>query len=82
MKTYKVIKVDWVDSCTASGWRDRGNLITRHPSHCVSCGIQVRTEKGSIGVTHSISDFDDATDTIIIPRKAIQKIEKITTFKA
>jgi len=51
------------------------------PSKCISCGILVKVKKGSIGVTHSISDAEEVAEIMIIPRKAIQKIEVISTFK-
>ena len=82
MRTYKVIRIEWLDSTSHTGWSDREHLKTHHPCMCVSCGVQVKTERGSVGVTHSICENKDVCDTIIIPRKAIQKMEKITTFKA
>ena len=83
MKTYKVLRVDWIDSTSHSGWNDREHLETHHCNSCISCGIQVKTEKGTLGIAHSACvENSDICDTIIIPRKAIRKIERITTFRA
>jgi len=81
MKTHKIVKVDWEDSCNYRGWRDREEAKEFTPSSCTSCGILIKTKKGSIGVTHSINDQADPADTMIIPRKVIKKIEVLSTFR-
>jgi len=80
MRTYKIVKVDWVDCVTTQEWRDRQLLRGRGADDCVSCGILVKTQKGTMGLTHSIGG-NDVNSTIIIPRKTIKKIETIATFK-
>jgi len=82
MKTHKVVKVDWIDSTNYRGWRDADNFKDAEPSHCTSCGILVKVKRGNIGVSHSTSDSADIADTIVISRKAIKKIEVLTTFRA
>jgi len=81
MKTYKIVKVDWVDSANWYGWRDNKYRETNSPSKCMSCGILIKTKKGSIGVTHSIESEGDTADTMVIPRCAIRKIEVLSKVK-
>jgi len=80
MRTYKIVKVDWVDSCNWRGWRDKKEAIGFTPSTCVSGGILTKTKRGSIGVAHSISE-ESIGDTVVIPRKCIKGIEILTTFR-
>ena len=81
MKTHKIVKVEWLDSCNYRGWRDIKGAKEFEPSVCMSCGILVKAKKGCIGVTHSINDTDDIADTMVIPRKVIQKMEVVSTFR-
>ena len=81
MKTHKIVKVDWVDSCNYRGWRDIDRAKESEPASCISCGILVKVKRGSIGVTHSMNDEDGIADTMVIPRKVIQKIEVVATFR-
>lgn len=83
MKNHKIVKVEWEDSCNYSGWRKSPASKSYEPSSCMSCGILVKTKKGSIGVTHSVGDKDndEVADTMVISRKAIKKIEVIGKFR-
>ena len=81
MKTHKIVKVEWIDSSNYRGWRDIEKAKENEPSSCTSCGILVKVKKGSIGVTHSMNDVDDIADTMVIPKKAIQKMEVVSTFR-
>lgn len=81
MKTHKIVKVEWNDSCNYRGWRDMNTTKEFRPSTCMSCGILVKTKRGCIGVTHSIDSENEVADTMVIPRKVIQKMEVVSTFK-
>jgi len=81
MKTYKIVKVEWEDSVNCRGWRDLGQFRTIGCGPCVSSGILVRTQKGTVGVSHTVGE-NEIADTMIISRKAIKKIEVLGTFKA
>ena len=76
MKKHKIVKVEWEDSASYSGWTKREKTEEFDPYLCISCGILVRTKRGSIGVTHSISK-QDVDNVMVIPRKTIKKIETI-----
>ena len=83
MRTYKIVKVEWVDSTASPRWRDIRAREKDAPATCYSAGILVKTKRGSMGVAHSICPEEaDAADTIIIPRKVVKKIEVLSTFKA
>ena len=81
MRTHKIIKVEWIDTCAQRGWLKREKMQEHGELKCVSCGIQVKTKGKTIGVTASLSESDDVDDTIIIPRKVISSIETLGTFK-
>jgi hypothetical protein len=80
MKTHKIVKVEWEDSASYSGWTKREKTEEFDPYACISCGILVRTNKGSIGVTHSISK-QDVDNVMVIPKKAVKKVEVIGKIK-
>jgi len=83
MKTHKIVKIKWIDSAGYRGWRDMDKVKECEPSTCYSCGILVKTKKGSIGVTHSIAPLEnDASDFQVIPKRAIKEIEVLSTFRA
>lgn len=73
------MKVEWEDSTSYRGWRDDAKELG--PAKCMSCGVLVRVKKGCIGVTHSITDTEEFGGIMIIPRKAIRKMEIISTFR-
>lgn len=81
MRTHKVVKVEWDDSMSYRGWRDRTDKLKG--AACMSCGILVKAEKGYIGITHSIgaTSNDEIGDTMVISKKVITKFEVISTFK-
>jgi len=81
MKTHKILRVDWVDSANYSGWKHRSQTKEFEPSSCITCGILTKVEKGSIGLTQSISDCDMCAEVMVIPRKVIKNIEVLSTFK-
>ena len=80
MRTHKIVKVDWEDSASYSGWRDRSDGKRFEVAKCTSCGILVKARRGSIGVTHSIEE-GQINGTIVISRKAITKMEVVHTFR-
>ena len=82
MKTYKIVRVDWIDSMSHSGWYDGKQRENDGCASCISYGIHVKTKRGTYGVTHSVADDGELSSTIVIPRKAIKKIEIISKFKA
>ena len=81
MKVYKIVKVEWDDSCAYRGWRDAKDREDNKPVGCMSCGILVKTKKGSIGVAHSVAPDEDIGDTIVIPRSVIKKMEVLSKFR-
>jgi hypothetical protein len=76
MKTHKIVKVEWIDSAAYTGWTKHEKAREYFPEDCISCGILVKTRKGSIGVTHSIGPRD-VDSVMVIPRKVVKKIEVI-----
>ena len=80
MKTHKIVKVEWNDSCNYRGWNKFSTAEEFDPMPCVSSGILVKVKRGNIGITHSTSNHDVA-ETIVISRKSIRSIKVIDTFK-
>jgi len=80
MKTHKIVKVDWLDCASYNGWTRREKVSELDLYEAISCGILVKSNKASIGVTHSISK-QDVDNVIVIPKKVIKKIEVIGQIK-
>jgi len=81
MRTYKIVKVEWEDTCNYRGWHDRKSRKAFEALPCVSAGILVNVRTGCVGVTHSVTKGDDVGETIIIARKVIKSITVLSTFK-
>ena len=80
MKTHKVVRVDWLDTASYNGWTKRDKVKEFDLYEAISCGILVKSDKESIGVTHSISK-QDVDNVIVIPKKVIRKIEVLGQIK-
>ena len=81
MKTYKVVKVEWEDSSTHVGWRRHSETRELDPMKCTSCGLLVKTQKGSIGISTTVAENQDKIDTVVIPRKCVKSIEQIAKIR-
>ena len=80
MKTHKIVKVDWLDTASYNGWTKREKVKEFDLYEAISCGILVKTAKGTIGVTHSISK-QDVDNVMVIPKKVVKKIEVLGRIK-
>ena len=85
MRTYKIIKVEWEDCQSVTGWLNHKNVRKIGGERVFAAGLQVPAQRGYIGVTNLLDpcDVPRVGDTVIIPRKMIKgKIEVLHTFKA
>jgi hypothetical protein len=71
----RVAYVEWVDSCTNRGWREKQEALT---STIRSVGLVVGENSDFITLSTSRSDNGDHVDQISIPKKVIKKIRKFT----
>jgi len=81
MKKYKVLRVEWTDIAAYSTWRDKDEQQKCDSLLCTSCGIETRVKKGNLGLMQSISETNDRSGTLVIPRGNIKKIEVLSTFR-
>jgi hypothetical protein len=81
MKTHKIVRVDWIDPANYGGWKHRSQTREFEPSECISIGILTKVKRGNIGLMQSIDDTEKCAETMVIPRKAIKRIEVLSTFK-
>lgn len=76
-RSLNVVRVHWVDSSTASGWQNEGDLRDS-PMECVTIGFLVRKLPKVIEVALSYGSLDEVNlnfcDIISIPQVAIIKI--------
>ena len=63
------------------GWSKAEKVREFDATPCVSSGILVKVKRGHVGITHSIDDQGKCAETMVIPRKAITKMEIISTFR-
>ncbi len=70
-----MVEVEWVDSCTNSGWKSREeHLESPGVSQCRTSGYLLRANRQEVRVVQSLNDHGGAVDSIAIPRCAVKKI--------
>ncbi len=75
MKKLRMVEVEWVDSCSLSGWRD----VEEHREHngiakCATVGYLLRSNRKEVTVVQSWNDNEGAHSSMSIPRCAVKKI--------
>ncbi len=69
----RIAIVEWVDSCSDTGWQHKSIMESSAPSKCVSVGVVKETDD-CIRVMQSISDSENVCDVITIPACAVKRI--------
>ena len=70
----KIVYVEWIDSCTTSGWRDEDRSGA---SLIKSVGIEVSRNERTLVLSTSRSDGGRYVDQMSIPMEAGKKIRRI-----
>ena len=81
MKTYKIVKVEWEDISSYSGWRDIGKVKECTPLRCVSVGTLMRGSKGVVALSQSVSENQDVGTMEIIPKHNVKNMEIIGSYR-
>ena len=68
----KPVKVEWVDSCHAPGWRDPDDYDNQ-PAPCVTYGVIVKRSRQAVTVVQSTGE-KHCSEAMTIPRSVIRKI--------
>jgi hypothetical protein len=76
---HKIVKVEWVDSASSSGWRK--------PEECgftkvESIGFEVSRTDEAICITTSIDDQGAVIDALSIPMCAVKSVEEVNAQAA
>lgn len=69
-----IAKIEWIDSCHFSGWRQEHEYRDTQISRCVSVGFLIRKTKTEIVFAQSYSDTGNYAEITAIPIQAIKKI--------
>lgn len=70
----KMVRIEWVDSCTQSSWRTESNIEECDPTPVVTVGLLVFEDKKKIVVAHSHSLYtDEFNSPVHIPKCCIRK---------
>ena len=73
---HKIVLVEWEDSASWKGWRERNNCKELLPAICFSAGFLVKSNKKCVGISNSLGECTIG-DTIVIPRSCIKKIKTL-----
>jgi hypothetical protein len=84
-----LVLIEWLDSGQpVPGWQWLDHIGTRQPHRCVSVGFLVQNDESSkvlapnLGASDGASAWDQASGIITIPTAAVQKIERLTSFRS
>jgi len=64
--------VEWVDSCSQDGWLEKNSGLT--PSSCVTVGMLLLEDAGSITVVLNKSSTGSYSERIAIPKSCIKRV--------
>lgn len=71
----KLVEVEWVDSCTAGGWRSRASYLEEGPTICRTIGYLLHKDKQKIVVIQTqSSSTGHVSDSMAIPVVAVKKM--------
>lgn len=73
------VYVEWIDSSVCPGWKTEP--FCGEPAKIVSCGILVHFDEYGITIALGMSDNEDYHDQMKIPKLAILKVKRISSFK-
>ncbi len=73
VKEERVVRIDWVDSCSNYGWRPKedGGVSMIH-----SVGLLVEEKSDCVMITTSRSEYGNCIDQLSIPKACIKKMKK------
>ncbi len=79
MSKERIVRVEWEDSCTDSGWNKRTTYETEASiSQCESVGFILKSNRTQLTLFQSKSHVTkQVTELISIPRKCITKITEL-----
>lgn len=74
MQKLKVVKIEWVDSCSGDNWEGFKESEEHTIAKCESVGYLLRKDKEQVQIVQNISDNGHLCAQIAIPRGCIKKI--------
>ena len=80
MKKIQIVKVNWLDSRSQSGWQ--GEDPTWGLAHCETVGFLVDTDRDYVKIAQTTGESVESINAVIcIPKKMITKIETLAHSK-
>jgi hypothetical protein len=73
-KDLTVVHIEWIDSCSNSGWR---NPEEDGISHIHSVGLLVREQPEYVTLSSSKGEYGKYSDMMSIPRSCITRMKKL-----
>jgi len=73
------VYVEWIDSSFRPGWENEP--FCGEPAKITSCGILLHFDEYGITIALGMSDNGNYHDQMKIPKSAILKVKRISSFK-
>lgn len=71
----RVVLVEWLDPCSASGWRTEKAELA--PAVCVSAGLEMQRSRKGMVIAQSISNTGQHAEPLSLPRAVIRKVRHL-----
>jgi hypothetical protein len=74
MDDYKLVQIDWEDSCSDNGWVSQQQAKCHRPAQCRTVGFLLRSGKRDMTIMQSTSNTGNVSEIMAIPRGCIKKV--------
>ena len=80
MKKYKLMRIDWYDAETDSGWLNLEEVQKETMPLVHSIGLVIKQNRKEIFITHSIST-SECNSYLVVPRSMVKEMTVIKIFE-
>ena len=81
MSQPRLVRVDWDDACSNDGWRPTDTLDKAERLKIQSVGFVIRSNKKEMVLAQSLSEIDNVSCTMAIPKGCIRKVRILRSNK-
>lgn len=77
-KQFEIVLIEWLDTCSDSGWQEITNLKDLNVLHIFTVGYLIEQDEKQVKVARDISDSKPVIDApVAIPRACIKSIKSL-----